>query len=98
MKARVTICIRADGAFELLLNEAGRDLMVKELQSLSGKWDHFHLDHYEDPDIADATDVVLSAIPYRKDDTVIKHGKILLRPDDWDEKYFPHVLPTSSTP
>jgi hypothetical protein len=28
MKPRVTVCTRADGTFELLLNEAGRDLMV----------------------------------------------------------------------
>ncbi|MEQ1493512.1 MAG: hypothetical protein ABL932_23500 [Terricaulis sp.] len=92
MKPRVTVCTRADGTFEILLNEAGRDLMVKELQRLDRSWDHFHLDYYVDPDIADGTDVVLSSIPYRDDDTVLENGKVLLRPDDWDQQYFPHVV------
>lgn len=98
MTARITICIRADGSFELLLNEAGRDLMIEELQRLDHKWDHFHMDHYDDPDIADATDVILSTIPYRDGDTVIEHGKILLRPDDWDRQHFPHVMKANPTP
>ena len=98
MAARITICICADGSFELLLNEAGRDLMIEELKRLDRKWDHFHLDHYDDPDIADATDLILSAIPYRDDDKVIEHGKILLRPDDWDHEYFPHVMKATKTP
>jgi hypothetical protein len=97
MKARVTVCVCADGTFEILLNEAGRDLMVRELQRLDRRWDHFHLDHYADPDIADATDVALSPIPYRADDRVLENGKVLLRPDDWDREYFPHVLARTGT-
>jgi hypothetical protein len=92
MKARVTVCVRADGTFEILMNEAGRDLVVKELQRLDRRWDHFHLDHYADPEIADATDVALSVVPYRDDDTCLENGKVLLRPDEWDREYFPHVL------
>jgi hypothetical protein len=37
--------------------------------------------------------VALSATPYHDDDTVLENGKVLLRPDDWDQEYFPHVLP-----
>src|SRR5690349_21457659 len=59
MKPRVTVCTRADGTFEILLNEAGRDLMMKELHRLDSSWDHFHLDYYADAEIADATDVAL---------------------------------------
>ena len=92
MKPRVTVCTRADGTFEILLNEGGRHLMMKELHRLDSSWDHFHLDYYADPDIADATDVALSVVPYREDDKVLEHGKVLLRPDDWDRQYFPHVL------
>ncbi|WP_197723580.1 hypothetical protein [Asticcacaulis excentricus] len=91
-KPRVTVCLQVDGSFEILMNEAGRDLMLEELQRLSRQSDHIHLDYYEDSDIADATDIMLSAIPYRSDDTVLEHGKILFRPDEWDGEYFPHVL------
>jgi hypothetical protein len=92
MQPRVTICTLADGTFEILINEAGRDLLVKELQGLDRRRDHFHLDFYDDADIADATDVMLSPVPYRTGDTVLHHGKVLFRPDDWDREYFPHVL------
>ncbi len=92
MKARVTACLRADGTFELLMNEAGRDLLIEELRRLDRGWDHFHLDHYADADIADRTDVILSSVAYRADDKVLEHGKVLLRPDDWDQTYFPHVM------
>lgn len=97
MKARVTFCVGADGTFEILLNEAGRDLMVKELQGLNRDWDHFHLDHFADPDNADLTDVALSPIPYRDDDRVLENGKVMLRPDDWDRQYFPHVMSPTGT-
>lgn len=90
MKPRVTVCVLADGSFEILMNEAGRDLMVEEMQRLNHHNDHFHLDHYDDPDLD--TDVALSGIPYRADDKILEYGKILLRPDEWDLKYFPHVL------
>lgn len=92
MTARVTVCVRADGGFEILLNEAGRDLLVEELSRLDRRWDHFHLDHFADPEIADSTDVMLSVVPYRSGDKCLENGKILLRPDDWDREYFPHVL------
>ena len=29
---------------------------------------------------------------YRQGDRVLEWGKVYLRPDEWDEKYFPHVL------
>lgn len=91
-KPRVTVCLREDGSFEILMNEAGRDLLVEALQRLDRSWDHFHLDHFEDPDIADATDIPLSIVPYRADDKILENGKVLLRPDDWDQAYFAHVL------
>ena len=92
MKARVTFTVQPDGSFDIWLNEAGRELLINELRGLSQTWDHFHLDHYDDADIADATEVTLSAIPYRLEDRVLLNGKVLLRPDDWDLKHFPHVM------
>ena len=92
MKPRVTVCTCADGTFEILLNEAGRDPLVKELLRLDRHWVHFHLDHHADPDIAEATDIGLSPIAYRGGDKVIEHGKVLLRPDDWDQQHFPNVV------
>ncbi len=92
MKPRVTVCLRPDGTFEILLNEVGRDLLVKELLVLDRRWDHFHLDHYHDADLTDRTDLPLSPIAYREGDRVLECGKVLLRPDDWDEEHFPHVM------
>jgi hypothetical protein len=92
MRARVTVSVRPDGSFEIFVNEAGRELLIKELVGLSERWDHFHLDHYDDPDIADATDVPLSGIPYDADDRVLLNGKVLYRPDNWDAEHFPHVM------
>jgi hypothetical protein len=86
MSARITVNLAASGVFEIWLNEQGRDLLVKELQNLSEKWDHFHLGP------ADTGEVVVSSRPYRPDDTVFECGKVYLRPDAWDKQYFPHVL------
>jgi hypothetical protein len=36
--------LAANGELEIWLNEAGRDLLVKELQALNEKNEHFHLD------------------------------------------------------
>lgn len=93
--ARVTVSIRRDGAFEIWLNEAGRDLLVKELLGLDRVNDHVHLAHIAEPENA-PTDVVLSVVPYCDDDICMKRGKILFRPDDWDREYFPHVMGEAS--
>ncbi|MDO8380975.1 hypothetical protein [Phenylobacterium sp.] len=92
MKPRITVSVQPDGSFDIHVNEAGRELLVKELQHLSERWDHFHLDHWDDPEMADATEAPLSAIPYRPDDRVLLNGKVSFRPDHWDREYFPHVM------
>lgn len=91
-KPRITVSLTPDGDFEIALNEAGRDLLVSELQRLDRRWDHFHLDHYVEPELQDATDVALAVVPYSEGDRVLLSGKVLLRPDDWDREYFPHVM------
>ena len=42
MKARITLSTNKNGQLEIWLNEAGRDLLVRELQHLSERNDHFH--------------------------------------------------------
>ena len=91
MKPRITINTTAEGIFEIWLNEAGRDLLVKELQHLSERWDHVHLG----PD--NTAEIEVATCPYRSDDTVLEYGKILFRTDAWDAKYYPHVLPPPSS-
>ncbi len=86
MKPRITIAM-SEGTLEILLNEAGRDLLVRELNKLSKSKDHFHLQPEGQFD-----EVPLQVKAYRDGDQVIEYGKALLRPDDWDAKYFPHVL------
>jgi len=86
MKPRITISLSADGLFEIHLNEEGRDFLVKELQALSERNDHFHLG----PDAHD--EVKLSTRAYREDDKILEYGKILFRPDVWDKQYYPHVM------
>lgn len=86
MKSRITMSLSKDGELEIWLNEAGRDLLVTELQSLDRKDDHFHLT------TAGPFDVELSDIPYREDDKCLSQGKVLFRPDDWDQEFYPHVM------
>jgi hypothetical protein len=93
MKARITVSVEPDGSFDIWLNEAGRDLLIKELQGLSERSDHFHLDHVDDPELRDQVEVPLAAIAYDPADRVLLNGKVLFRPDHWDQEYYPHVLP-----
>lgn len=87
MKARITINSNKDGELEIWLNPAGRDLLVKELQHLSERSDHFHFG----PEDLDG-EVPVQNRAYREGDQIIEWGKVMLRPDEWDEKYYPHVL------
>jgi len=92
-KPRITVALAGggDGAppeVRLYLNPEGRDLLVRELNRLDARWDHLHLQPAEwtvglplqtiayDPEAEETTDAV----------------KIMLRPDEWDEEHFPHVL------
>ncbi len=92
MKARITVSVEPDGSFDIWLNEAGRDLLIKELQGLSERSDHFHLDHADDPAMQQDVEVPLAAIAYEPADRVLLNGKVLFRPDHWDRQYYPHVL------
>jgi hypothetical protein len=90
MSPRITVSVTADGTLEVALNEAGRDLLVRELQALSETSDHFHLEHPDDPEMP--VEVPLAVTPYRRDDRVFSNGKVIFRPDSWDAEFFPHVL------
>ena len=87
MKPRITINTSREGELEVWLNEAGRDLLVQELQRLSERSDHFHLasEGYDG-------DVPLQTAPYRDGDEIIEWAKVMLRTDAWDAAYFPHVF------
>ncbi len=87
MKPRITIAVGKDQVLQIFLNEAGRDILVKELVGLSKDNDHFHLQPEEEP-----YEVPLQVRAYSNGDRVIEYGKVLLRPDDWDAEHFPHVL------
>lgn len=87
MKPRITIDSNTDGELEIWLNEAGRDLLVRELQHLSRQSDHFHFG----PEELDG-EVPVRNRAYRDGDRIIEWGKVMLRPDEWDAQYFPHVL------
>ena len=66
------------------MNPEGSAFLIEKLLSLGGQNDHLHIGWNED--------IEVSPVAYRSDDKVIEWGKIYLRPDDWDEKYFPHVM------
>ncbi len=83
---RITIAIDDGGELNIYLNEAGRDLLVDELQRLSRTSDHSHFGTWE------GAEVEMRDIPYHPTDTIVDAAKISLRPDDWDREYFPHVL------
>jgi hypothetical protein len=87
MGPRITISRGKDGELEIHVNEAGRDLLVKELLHLSESSDHFHFM----PEEMDG-EVPVRNRPYRDDDEIIEWGKVIFRPDAWDTRYFPHVM------
>jgi len=93
MKPRLTVNLTNNGVLEVWLNEAGRDLFVEKLRNLSRENDHFHLQPEGFGD-----DVPTQSRVYRKGDQVLKWGKVLFRPDDWDREYFPHVFTPAGTP
>jgi hypothetical protein len=86
-QARITISRNAGGELEILLNEPGRDLLVRELKALSESSDHFHLGPEEY-----GGEVPVRLRAYRESDEIIGWAKVLFRPDAWDAEYFPHVL------
>jgi hypothetical protein len=86
MRPRITIDRSAGGELEIWMNEAGRDLFIRKLQSLSEKNDHFHLAP------SGMGEVEVSSRAYRPDDQLFEWGKVLFRTDEWDMQYFPHVL------
>jgi len=86
MNERITLSLSKGGELQIMLNEAGRDRLVRELQRLSIENDHFHLD----PD--GMIDVQVSKRPYNDGDQVFEWGKVMFRPDEWDAVHFPHVL------
>ena len=86
MSARITFSLASDGELEIWLNEQGRDLLVRELQNLSEKSDHFHFG------VSEGSELEVSSRAYRPDDKVLEYGKVLFRPDAWDRQHYPHVL------
>ena len=86
MKPRITIDLSARGELEIWMNEEGRDLLVRKLQSLSAKNDHFHLAP------VGLGEVEVSSRPYLPDDQLFEWGKVLFRTDEWDKQHYPHVL------
>lgn len=86
MKARITVSTTKDGQFEIWLNEAGRDLLVKQLLSLNENNEHLHLGCWP------GVDIELAEQSYRPGDTVVGAGEILFRTDAWDREHYPHVI------
>ncbi len=86
MSAKITVNLTSTGELEIWLNEQGRDLLIRELQGLSEKSDHFHLGPKS------IGEVEVSSHAYRPDDSVLEYGKVLFRTDAWDKQYYPHVL------
>jgi len=92
VKPRITINTNKDGELEIWLNETGRDLLVRELQALSVKNDHFHLA----PESFGFAPTQGRA--YRDGDEILERGKVMFRPDEWDRQHFPHVLEPDDAP
>jgi hypothetical protein len=86
MSPRITIS-RNEQELIIWINRAGRDLLVRELQGLSERNDHFHFM----PEEMDG-EVPVRNRPYQDGDEIIEWGKVMFRPDEWDARYFPHVL------
>jgi len=83
MPPRITIN-RADGELQIWLNPEGRDLLVRQLQSLSETNDHFHIMPEEM-----APELPSRNCAYQAGAEILEWGKVLFRPDEWDSRYYP---------
>ena len=91
MRSRITVVVdpSPDGApdkVEIYLNEAGLAKLLDELRGLSEQNDHFHM-FTEDW----GSDELMNRA-YSPSQHVVHHLKVLFRPDEWDSRYFPHVM------
>ena len=86
MNPRITISRTDKGELEIWLNETGRDLLVSKLLGLDEISDHFHLGTYE------TAEIEMNDRAYRPTDEIVDAAKVFFRTDDWDQRYFPHVL------
>ena len=87
---RITIEVPdADSPQEVFVyvNPEGINQLISDLKKLSEDHDHFHL-FSEDWGGYD-----LSTEKYDPKATTAKHLKVMFRPDEWDKKHFPHVMP-----
>ena len=69
MAPRITLNLTADGELEIWLNPEGRDVLVKELQGLSERNDHFHFGP------SPSGEVEVSSRAYRPDESSWSMGK-----------------------
>ena len=90
MAPRITLNLTADGELEIWLNPEGRDVLIKELQGLSERNDHFHFGP------SPFGEVEVTSHTYRSNDKLLAHGKVYFRPDAWDAEHFPHVMGQST--
>jgi hypothetical protein len=86
MAPRITLSVTPEGVVEVWLNGEGRDLLVRKLQLLNDGNDHFHLGSFDD------AEVQLGRRGYNPTDKIIDVAKVLFRTDEWDKRYYPHVL------
>jgi len=86
MASRITLNLTSGGELEIRFNEEGRDFFVRALLALKPTSEHFHMGSYE------GAEVRLCSKPYRSTDEIIHAAKVLLRLDEWDRQYFPHVM------
>lgn len=89
-KPRITFGVCDDGQeVRIYVNPEGRLLLIQELAHLSEQSDHFHMHPEHEPN----PEVPMRTIPYvPSEETIPYHVKVMLRPDDWDLEYFPHVM------
>jgi hypothetical protein len=95
MKPRVTVCVTANGEFQIWLNSAGRAKLIDELRRLDESHEHFHLS--PDREGEDFGEVLVQTTPYVPGDRIFEYGKVLFRTDDWDKIYFPHVIAAANS-
>jgi hypothetical protein len=86
MAPRITLNLTDVGELEIWINEEGRDLLVQKLEALGETSEHFHLGAFGD------AEVKVRANAYRPTDEIINSAKVLFRTDEWDRRYYSHVL------
>jgi hypothetical protein len=86
---RINLCVAANGGLVIRVNKEGLDLLVRALSEVDSQNSGFY---FSPRPLSKFNKFHPSTIPYEFDDKILEFGEVILRDEEDDEVYYPHVL------